>query len=236
MRGFFAMSAALTLWGVLWRRVRLKESTAVTPNADLGELLQDMVQVAKHLWAQPGLKEVLGSFLLVNALANLNKAYYALYVTGPLRLSEGAVGWLSTAGALAFVVGSLGWVPRLKPGEGARLFFGASLLSVLPILALAFTHDLRVILLLALLGGGVASVHGALMSERVAGLLPAGREGLGQSLLSSLMQVAVALSLFLGGALFETRFSSFPFVLGALALGQAALAWALWKKAPPQGA
>ena len=230
MRALFGLSTVLTLWGVLWRRLRLKESVAVTPDADLGALLDDMLKAARHLLAQPGLWQVLGSFLLLNALANLNKAYYALYVTGPLGLKEGAVGWLSMAGAVAFVAGSLGWVPRLRHGQSQRLFFVASCANVLPILGLAFTHDLRVILGLAVLGGGVASVHGALMSERLASLLPAGREGLAQSLLSSLMQVAVALSLFLAGVLFETRFTAFPVLLGGLALLQAGLAWSLWKK------
>ena len=232
MRAMFALTAGLTLTGILWRRVRLKESTAVNPGADLGELLGEALAAARHLAAQPSLVPVLGSYLLANAWTNLNSAYYGLYITRELGLGEAWVGILSTLGALSFVIASLGWVPRLRHRLEDRLFFWSSLLLAPAMGCLAFARGAAQVAALSLASGFISAIQGALLSERVASLLPPEREGLGQSLIASLMQASVALSLALGGALFEMRFGAFPYIVGAMALAQAALAWRMLVRSP----
>lgn len=225
MRILFGAASAGTLWGVLWRRVRLKESASHMPQANVGEILDDALRSLKHLLAQPLIWPVLGSFLLVNAINNLNKAYYALYVTRGMGLPEALVGQGAALGSVTFVLSSLFWMPHLRVGKEAVLFVVLSLLSVVPNIGLTLFSSVAGVLFLNAFGGFFAGVHGPLLNERILALLPKGREGLSHAMLSSGMQVAVALSLALGGALFETRFGAFPWMMAGLAALQAALAW-----------
>jgi predicted MFS family arabinose efflux permease len=230
MRVMFALTAALTLTGILWRRVRLKESPSVNRGAGLAELLKEAAAVTRHFAQDPGIGPVLGCYLLSNVWTNLNGAYYGLYVTKELGLGDSWVGVLSTLSAVAFVTASLSWVPRLRHGKEDSLFFWTSLLYIPGTACLALCRSVWSVVALCLFTGFVSAVQGALMSERSAGLLPKDREGLGQSLLASAMQASVALGLALGGILFETQFWAFPYVIGALAAVQTALAWILWRR------
>ena len=232
MRVFFGVSVASTLAGGLWRMARLTESKAIKPKADLGELMDDALRAAKHLVKQVQFGPVLACFLLANLLMNLGRVYQGLFLTKGLGLSDGLVGWTATTGSAAFCVASLFFVPKLKAGSEGRTFFHASWVIALPALALAFTRDWRLVLLTTVVGGAVAAVHGAILSERLANLFPRGAEGLAHALLSSVMQAAVALGLMLSGALFETRLSSFPYVTTLVPLAMAAFAWRLSKLEP----
>ena len=230
MRLLFGGASMATLWGILWRRVRMKESLAVTPKADLAELLLDTLNAARHLLKQVSLWPVLGSFLLVNVINNLNKAYYALFITQDLKLGDATVGWGATLGSVTFVLSSLFWVPRLKAGREALLFFLLSCATIIPNIGLVPWGSLAGVLSLAAFGGLMAGVHGPLLSEHISLLLPRGREGLAYALMTCVMQIGVALSLALGGALFETRFGAFPWMMAGLAALQAGLAWLLMRR------
>jgi hypothetical protein len=187
--------------------------------------LREAGEVAQALLRLPILAPVLGSWVVLNMLANLNKAYYALYVTQHWGLPDGWVGLLTTASALAFVAASLAWVPRLRPGREGAQFAWLSAANALPALALFLGWGPWWVLGLAVAGGLLSAPLNALMSEQLARLLPPGKEGLAQSLLSCAMQAAVALSLALAGALFESRFNAYPAVMGGLALAQGWMAW-----------
>jgi predicted MFS family arabinose efflux permease len=229
MRVLFGLTAVATGLTTLWRYHRLRESTTLTPQADLGALLRDGLRTARHLGAQALLLPVLGLFLLSNMLMNLNKAWQGLYITGPLGLSDAWIGHQAAAGAVCFVAVSLLWAPRLRAELHHGLLFWACLLGALPGLGLAWAWHPALVLALGALGGTLGALQGPLLAGHLTALFPPGREGLAHALLSSVMQAAVALSLVLGGALFETRFGAFPWVAGAMGLAMGALAWALWK-------
>lgn len=227
--GAVALGTAATTW---WRRQRLAESRSLTPKADLGELMQDGLRTVEHMLRHPGFWQVLGIFLLSNCLINLNKAWQALYITEALGLGESWIGQMATAGSLAFVAVSLTWVPRLKSRGNGATFFWSSLLGAVPAVGLAWAQHPAVLLALGALGGLLGGIAGPLLSAQLASVFPPQREGLAQALLSSAMQLAVALSLLLGGALFETRFNAYPWVAGAMAVAMGALAWSLHRKTP----
>lgn len=225
MRILFGLTALGTGATILWRYYSLRESPAHTPQADLGELLQDGLRTAQHMLRQATFWPVLGLFLLSNCILNLNKAWQGLFVTEQLGLGESWIGQMAAVGSLAFVAVSLAWVPRLKAEAGRGLFIWSCLLGVLPGLGLAWAQHPGVLLGLGALGGVLGGLSGPLLSQKIAAVFPAQREGLAQALISSAMQAAVALVLALGGALFETRFGLYPWMLGALSLGMGWLAW-----------
>lgn len=227
MRGLFALTSVMTLGGCWWRSHRMVESKAVTPQAGLQELFKSAAGTLEQLLKKPRFWAVLGLVLLFNSQMNLNKAWSGLFITQSLKMNEALVGQMATAGAVAFVLVSLAWVPRLKPGASARLFFWVCALGALPSLGLVWAGQAWALVLLGFAGGVLGGLQGPLLSEHLADLLPVGREGLAQSLISCVMQVAVALSLALGGAIFETRFNAFPWILASLSLGMGAIAWRL---------
>jgi Na+/melibiose symporter-like transporter len=189
-----------------------------------------LAATVEQLLKKPVFWSVLGLVLLFNSQMNLNKAWSGLYITQALKMKDALVGQMATAGAVAFVFVSLVWVPRLKAGAHARLFFWVCALGALPNVGLVWAGYAWALIALGFVGGVLGGLQGPLLSEHLADLLPHGREGLAQSLISCVMQVAVALSLVLGGALFETRFSAFPWMMAAMAGGQAVLAWWLLKR------
>lgn len=225
--GLTALATGLTTW---WRLRRLSESRALTPQADLGGLLADGLLTARRLLAQPLFWPVLGLFLLSNAIMNLNRAWQGLYITGPLGHGDAWIGHQAAAGALCFVGVSLVWGPRLQAGRHGAALFWACLLGSLPGLGLLWAWHPATVLGLGALGGLLGALQGPLLAGHLSALFPPGREGLAHALLSSAMQAAVALSLALGGALYETRFGAYPWTAGAMGLGMAALAWGLWRR------
>jgi Na+/melibiose symporter-like transporter len=227
MRGLFALTSVMTLGGCWWRSQRMVESKAVMPKAGVQDLFKELAATVELLLKKPVFWSVLAMVLLFNSQMNLNKAWSGLFITQSLKMNAGLVGQMATAGALAFVLVSLVWVPRLKPGANARMFFWVSILGVVPAVGLVWAGHAWALVALGFVGGVLGGLQGPLLSEHLADLLPPGREGLAQSLISCLMQVAVALSLILGGAIFETRFSSFPWILGGLSLGMGVIAWRL---------
>lgn len=224
--GWTALSTALA---TAWRWHRLEESVHAS-QPELAAVLNDVVATVRHLWKQATFWPVLGLGLLSNAVVNLNKAWQPLFIAERLGLGGAWIGRMASATSLAFVLVSLLWVPRLKAGSTGRLFFWACLLGVGPALGLAWARHPTVLIVWGLVGGALGALQGPLLSEHIVALFPPGREGLAQALLSSGMQVAVALSLLLGGALFETRFGAYPWMMGALAACMGWLAWKLERK------
>jgi MFS family permease len=230
MRGLFGLTSVATLVTTWLRGKYMEESKAHTPSADLGALIEDGVKTAKHLLAQPGFFAILGIFLLSNITINLTKAWQSLYIVENLKLGEVSIGQMASMGSLAFVVVSLLWVPRLDTARSGATFFWSSLIGALPAFGLAWAHKPAVLLTLGAWGGFCGGLYGPLLSGHVARIFPKGREGLGQALLACAMQAAVALSLVLGGALFETRFQAYPYVMGGIAVVIGWLAWLLWRQ------
>jgi MFS family permease len=233
MRVLFLVAAALVGTGILIRRAKMAESDAMSRGASVGDLLREGRQVARNLWLAPGFALVAGCHFLANAIIGLNKAYYALFVTQQCGLPAGWIGSIAAAGAAAYVAASLVWVPRLRHGREQALFFGVCLAAVFPAAALGWARSGWLLMALGVAGGLVGAVQAALLSAQVAGLLPRGREGLAQSLLSSLMQAAVAAGLLLGGLLFEARLDAFPWAMAGLAALEAGLAWRLLARSRP---
>lgn len=232
MRGLFALTSVMTLGGCWWRSRRMVESKAILPKATLSELFKELAATVDQLARNTVFWPVLGLVLLFNSQLNLNKAWSGLYITQALKMNDALVGQMATAGAVAFVFVSLVWVPRLRAGAHAKLFFWVCALGALPSVGLVWAGYAWALIGLGFAGGLLGGLQGPLLSEHLAGLFPPGREGLAQSLISCVMQMAVALSLVLGGALFETRFNAFPWILAALSLGMGAIAWRLARTKP----
>jgi len=227
MRVLFLVAAVLVGTGILIRRARMAESDAMSQGASVAELLREGREVARRLALAPGFALVAGCHLLANTIIGLNKAYYALFATGQCGVSEAWIGSIAAAGAAAYVAASLVWVPRLRHGREQALFFGVCVAAVAPVAALGWARSAWLLMALGVAAGLVGAVQSALLSAQVAGLLPKGREGLAQSLLSSLMQAAVAAGLLLGGLLFQARLDAYPWAMSGLAALEAWLAWRL---------
>jgi MFS family permease len=230
MRGLFGFVALSTLGTTLWRGAVMQESKARTAKADLSGLLEDSLRTAQHLLRQPGFWAVLGIYLLSNMTNNLVKAWQSLYIVEVLGLKEVSIGQMASLNSLGFIIVSLAWVPSIRTERSGSLFFWSSLVGGLAAVGLAWATHPAVLLSLGLLGGLMGGLYGPILAGHLANLFPHEREGLAQALVASAMQAAVALSLALGGALFETRFHSYPYVLGLIALAISILAWTLKRR------
>jgi MFS family permease len=234
MRILFGIETLSIATGILLRRRRLPdEASEAMPEAS--QLAERLVGIAKSVAAAPGSLVIIAFWTLSNIAGNLWAVYFSLYAVDKLAWPAADLGYYSQISSAAFVLASLYWIPRFR-AQAARQklnLFLVNLGGLLPALLLFAGPGWRNVVALNISTGLIAALNGALTGAMLASVLPESELALAFSLCFALMQLLLGAAFPMAGALFKDNMGSFAWSALALNLGQAALAFSLWRQNRP---
>jgi MFS family permease len=136
---------------------------------------------------------------LVNRSANFVALFLALHLTQDLGISQATAGWIVGAWGLgAWLASPVAGVLSDRVGRRTTMLLGLGL-GALVVLALAFAEDLRLLFVLAFLGGATQQLYPPASSAAVADVVPAADRQRAFGLIYWAVNLGLAIGYVVGG-------------------------------------
>ncbi len=220
-----ALSIALGIF-LRWRRLPLDVPKRST-DFSISDSLREVRLALQGVWSSTHAGLILALFVFANLSGNLWRVYFSVYAVQSAGLKEEHLGSLAQIGSLAFVVATLGLLPRLGSRGQLRAFLLVILTGFIPPMMIWLWHDVMGFAVMSLVGGAGGAVHGAVMGALMAAIFPHNRLALAFAAVNAALQVILALAFPIFGGLYELNFEYFPQSIVLFQVLQAILAWRL---------
>lgn len=215
LRTLMGVQAALMLLGIVVRsRILADLPRESSPGPDLG-------RVARSLRRSPVFRMVWPLLLLQAALQAAWNAWSAIWLTGPLGLTDRAPGWLAQIAAASLAASSMLLLPRIPESRIPRATSISLLAWSLSSFAWLLPLGLPGLLLVGAFQGACSGVHASALSSLLATALPRRSRDHGFALSYVGVHLGVSLLMACGGSLLRGHPGHLPALLIGLGLAQA---------------